>query len=607
MFTKKIEMGSEFVHTGTPRVRYIDPRDTRLFSKTASHDALDFIRQLPENPAETVVLVLAMGASDYYGCNRNGDAFAENPVYLGNQPLVSAHETLPRHYQSFERGCNFVHHRNKDVAKSVGRVVKAFYNPVMHRVELLLSVFNAKAPTFVQKIKDGEFPGVSMGCRIKYDVCNICGNKAPTRAQYCEHVNNLDPRYGLNKILPDGRGCFVWNPSADFFDISWVFKPADRIGYSLATRNNIPKIVCMSAPEEPEVKVASDVYSVKCAHSKVSDIYKQIRGVACLPASASAPVFDVDPLPNDLVQEASKHPLSVALHSLQAIGMHPTTIDVYRIICTKAGAPFSEDEARTIPLVEDAMLQSSCVDKLAGYYYDLVLKKEPFFISDSFLHVAAPHFTKRAMYREHLLRTYAPDTRGGAMAAPLLGVSPMDAYYKGTQSVLEVRDPDTGKTYQTQRGYASQTAWENKKKQLTEAGVLAAGTGLAYKGLGLLKGPTGLLRFPVAAAGAVGTAEALRNDTPTIKTTTGERIDYNTPLVEKRGAAYVVRNASRLEADPVLGPLPDNVVVRSLLTAERKYATLSKSSAVVGLAAQDLSTVDRVSSDVVNNILLRLF
>jgi hypothetical protein len=74
----------------------------------------------------------------------------------------------------------------------------------------------------------GEHPEVSMGCRVPHDVCSICGNKAAKKNEYCEHI-----RFENKKVYPDGRQVYMLNIQPTFFDISFVFRRADKIAYTL--------------------------------------------------------------------------------------------------------------------------------------------------------------------------------------------------------------------------------------------------------------------------------------------------------------------------------------------------------------------------------------
>ncbi len=65
---------------------------------------------------------------------------------------------------------------------------------------------------------------VSMGCRIDYSVCSICGNKAKTAAQYCAHINHQ-----RGKVFDDGKKVYEINIGPKFHDISAVLNGADKV------------------------------------------------------------------------------------------------------------------------------------------------------------------------------------------------------------------------------------------------------------------------------------------------------------------------------------------------------------------------------------------
>lgn len=75
----------------------------------------------------------------------------------------------------------------------------------------------------------------SHNCRVAHDICSGCGNKARSRAEYCgpEHCKYGGCRDNLAKTFDDGHTLYVDNPDPAFFDISKVFRPADRIAYTL--------------------------------------------------------------------------------------------------------------------------------------------------------------------------------------------------------------------------------------------------------------------------------------------------------------------------------------------------------------------------------------
>jgi hypothetical protein len=227
--------------------------------KTAS-EASEWARSVKPKEGKTYILVLALGASEWYGPNRNGDGFRE--------------EELIRRHRTFETDAHvYRSHVNKDPAKSFGKVVKSFYNNDMHRVELVLEIDNEKAPDIVEKINNGEQVAVSMGCRIKHDVCSICGNKAPKREDYCDHA-----KLQLNDILPDGRLVYVDNPDPTFFDISVVWRPADRTGYMMKKVADYHHREFVGSSAELAEKIAGRTVLASIL-KKVADIDKIVTGV----------------------------------------------------------------------------------------------------------------------------------------------------------------------------------------------------------------------------------------------------------------------------------------------------------------------------------------
>lgn len=175
---KIIELDEHFPKTGELTVQPVPSwgsgrhHDTSRVTKYASA-ALDYIKAVAPEPGKTLLLLNALGAEETYGPNRNGDGFPEFPVPARGKTasadrrwFVPPGEELTSHFDSFERNPAhaFQHHVNRDPAKASGVVKKAFWNPRMHRVELLVSVDNDKDPEWIKRANDGEFVPVSMGC-----------------------------------------------------------------------------------------------------------------------------------------------------------------------------------------------------------------------------------------------------------------------------------------------------------------------------------------------------------------------------------------------------------------------------------------------------------
>ena len=215
---------------------FVLPDDSDGLQKTASivktaavsEKCAQFIETMERQPGHAYVLVNGIGAYEYWGPNKNSDAFPEYGLKFGGDEY--GHKT-------FMNGHNFVHHQNKDPKTAVGNVKFAEYNERMHRVEIVLESDLKKLadadPAIYEKVSCGEPVDVSMGAKCDFDVCTSCGNKAATRAEYCECLK----KHG-GEILGNGNRVCAYTPHPRFFDISYVTRGADRTAKSLQYIDN---------------------------------------------------------------------------------------------------------------------------------------------------------------------------------------------------------------------------------------------------------------------------------------------------------------------------------------------------------------------------------
>lgn len=226
----------------------------------------------PEN-GKTHLHVIAMGAGERYGPNRNAD-------YFSRKDLLNKHATF------VSNGHVYKHHQNKDPKKASGQVKSSAYNDAMDRVELIIAVDNNKWEPELQKLASGNDLPVSMACTLDYDVCSVCGNKAPTREAYCGHMKKM-----AGQTLADGRKVYVDNPNPTFFDISGVHRPADRIAYTLRKVASDSQLIATGADLYADVMdnfTPTIRFSKRSAMSldkrkilgKLAEIEKEIGGIA---------------------------------------------------------------------------------------------------------------------------------------------------------------------------------------------------------------------------------------------------------------------------------------------------------------------------------------
>jgi hypothetical protein len=213
--------------------------DLAAFEKRAgaitAHEIAKLAKDLRED--EPLIHMLAIGATGAFGPNRNGDGFTA-------EVCKRQHPTFVKHARFFRD------HQNKNKAKSYGLVKWSGFHDPMKRIELVVALNGSKeaaernnglvADKELEKLARGKPISVSMACLVSHDICSYCGNKAPKRADYCVGTD----QGGQCKAggLRDNIGSLVEidggihhlhadNPDPTFFDISHVYRPADRIAY----------------------------------------------------------------------------------------------------------------------------------------------------------------------------------------------------------------------------------------------------------------------------------------------------------------------------------------------------------------------------------------
>lgn len=135
--------------------------DLSVLVKRAGAEFADKVSHIIMEPGEVPMHVIAMGATEGFGPNRNGDGFKE-------AALIRTHQTFLKNAKYYR------HHKNKDKKISYGEVKLAFYNKPMRRVELLLGLNGTKelaekrgtlvADKELDKIASGDDLAVSMAC-----------------------------------------------------------------------------------------------------------------------------------------------------------------------------------------------------------------------------------------------------------------------------------------------------------------------------------------------------------------------------------------------------------------------------------------------------------
>jgi hypothetical protein len=414
---------------GLAAVPLFGPADS-FFEKTASvnllPEVLQYISNLKPKPGCQYVLVNAMGAGEYYGSNINGDHFEESglihtpPGWTGN-PLVdrALGKNWTYGYPTFYNAYPYAHHRNKDPSRAYGQVELAVWNEGMKRVELVCRVDHGKCVKFGgvpvwDKLKLGQYPDVSMGSKVCYDLSSITTDwdlyqkamktfnpkkfaypglavakfhkelKAKdgmgirglsiTRNDYDEWTKNH-----MNRILPDGRKVFVYNPYPRFFDISFVFIGADRTAKVMVfivrkgDTRYVPsaeageKVACASneillTGQEKTASVSEDLlkkaFGFKGAEDKQGEIKKDV--IPSQFAGKAVPLLTKSEkdLPESAIKALASVPEEKALGTTASMGIVLKPKEFQRITLIRMGKKDLSDELaaanKVFPKTEDS-------------------------------------------------------------------------------------------------------------------------------------------------------------------------------------------------------------------------------------------------------------
>jgi len=377
-----------------------------------------YIAGLRPRPDSQYMLACALGAGEYYSSNVNGDHFPESALihkpddWTNNAALDAIRAAdWPYGFPTFYNAQVFAHHRNKDASKGFGGVELAAWNPYMKRVELVTRLDRDKCLAFGgsgtwDKLKAGEFPDLSMGCKVPFDTCSICldwekyeeakatfdpsRHKHPgdailefhkrlkeggqrgirglsiTRKDYCQHAREM-----MNRILPDGRKVFVYNDYPRFFDISYVFIGADKIAKAMlkiaAEGKNY--FFAKQASDESRVVGSAEIADALGFEEKVANVDKKAKQksgeitkdvVPSQFAGKAVPLLTQNEpdLPKDVLDLLGGSPLDSALSTPSGLGMVLRPREFQRIILIQMGkrplADELEGKGEVFPKVEEA-------------------------------------------------------------------------------------------------------------------------------------------------------------------------------------------------------------------------------------------------------------
>ena len=263
---------------GAPVAEVVKTANMASYHSEYLPEIASFLEDLSPKAGHIYVLSNALGGSEVWGSNNNGDLFPASPRWgIANPGKQWGYETFTHFADVFR------HHRNEKSKghPSYGKILCSAWNPRMWRVETIAEI-KRDQPDIEDVISDlgaGKPAAVSMGCRIPFDECSLCGHRARTSAQHCDHLKIM-----LKKVMPNGLLVGMINYYPIFFDQSFVTKGADPSAWAHRTVAEGPAIF-----DNGEVKMAEDesatTYSFGAGFQKAAAevdkaaaIYKEVPG-----------------------------------------------------------------------------------------------------------------------------------------------------------------------------------------------------------------------------------------------------------------------------------------------------------------------------------------
>lgn len=186
--------------------------DSTLTKRASAKHALKY----EKTKGQEDLHIIALGAYEGSGLNRNGDGFRE---YWCEKNA---------HYFSDSDRAVHRHHKNKPTDPKFGNIKAAAYNKEMKRLELIVGLDIDKCADILDEQEKKGVTNWSMASKQAHDVCLWCDHKAMTDMDRCSHIPDK-----IGELNKEGQMCGMDNPDPHWFEVSHVKRGADRLGLSL--------------------------------------------------------------------------------------------------------------------------------------------------------------------------------------------------------------------------------------------------------------------------------------------------------------------------------------------------------------------------------------
>jgi len=187
---------------------YADPKDV-----LEKYKDFDIVKEMQARKGAKLLWVRAR-AIDADVVNANGDLFSKEEL-LKEAEIKG--EKIPA-YKTFEGVPIYTNHKNDDIEQAKGMVVYAEWDETENCVYCTFFVDEEAYPDIARNIRTGVIHDVSMGASVEWGVCSVCGNKAYTEKDYCEHLK----KYKGKTFPENGKKAYEKNYGVKFIELSCV-------------------------------------------------------------------------------------------------------------------------------------------------------------------------------------------------------------------------------------------------------------------------------------------------------------------------------------------------------------------------------------------------
>ena len=322
----------------------------------------DVIDKLEKKANRTYLHVITTGAYETYGPNLNGDGWNgdsfelkfPHPENLAKTAMVLDGGLSKYHDSTYMKdGAVYQEHQTKTAGVDPsGEIVAAKYDKMMKRGELIIAVDTEKWASRLQKKAKGENIYLSIGASVPHDICVICGRQAKTASQHCDHF-----KHHRNEVYDCGMRACVMNDAPDFYDISGVNTPADKIAFVLKEVGSVDSLkkhaslqdtlvaARLATPTRPPMVLTK---AAQILH-KLSRMEKQIEGIIEGDKKPDTDAFkDSDEAKKDFLLQVENFPAEEVIDSSSRKGILLTPEMLFKLLGKE-----SEDEDSVLNECDD--------------------------------------------------------------------------------------------------------------------------------------------------------------------------------------------------------------------------------------------------------------